>query len=470
MSQFSVKERLSWAMRRSTAREEDAAYCLLGIFGVFMPIIYGEGQENAFRRLLREIKSSTFSEDSSLQYSHDRFELETFLSDLNLSSSTKTLRTHSKATLETDSDDDSDVASIIFSDGEMSNSSASSAGMNPAQTSGIREVSRALLGQGVLEALYTTAVHNLEREKARTHIRGFLKEYGRNLLVEAGRSNLQIQAAKFVRKLAGRIADEISYSVTAFDDTNPPVDTKIAKKDLEGWLSSLQPQSAIAVPAANIESMFEGVDSDDELDNSLQFPNIELVRDFLVHSEAFRTLVKAMRSWLKVSNDHTRDAQMPKFEMPGNLGKITDPDRISTSNLDVSNFHELGGSAGDLAGSKIAHDTVQGTDEDPQADEATSKPIPKGTKSTEQSTVAGILHPHSQQNVPQEAGTRPIALQNYSNVSDLVSGLLEYWGISFFFYDLVEVFVPPVPLGYERFRWRCVSCDFSAQPKFSRSR
>jgi hypothetical protein len=352
----------------------------------------------------------------------------------------------------------------------MSTSSASSAGMNPAQTSGIREVSRALLGQGDLEVLYTTAVHNLERQKARTHIRGFLKEYGRNLLVEAGRSNLQIQAAKFVRKLAGRIADEISFSIIAFDDASPPLDTTIAKKDLEGWLSSLQPQSAMVVSAAKIESMFEGVDSDDELDNSLQFPNIELVRDFLVHSEAFRTLVKAMQSWLKVSNGHTRDGLMPKIEMPGNLGKTADPDRIYTPKLNVSNLHEFGGSDKNLAGSKIVDDTVQGTAGEPQADEATSKPNLKSTKSIEQSTVMGILHPHSQQNVPQEAETRPIALQNYSNVSDLVSGLLDYWGISFFFYDLVEVFVPPVPPGYKRFRWCCVSCNFSPRPRISRPR
>lgn len=47
--------RLSWAAHRQTTVEEDAAYCLLGIFGVFMPLIYGEGRENALRRLEEEI-------------------------------------------------------------------------------------------------------------------------------------------------------------------------------------------------------------------------------------------------------------------------------------------------------------------------------------------------------------------------------------------------------------------------------
>ncbi|KAF1847631.1 HET-domain-containing protein, partial [Cucurbitaria berberidis CBS 394.84] len=51
LSQYSIDERLSWGARRKTKREEDEAYCLLGILGVYMSLIYGEGQENAFARL-----------------------------------------------------------------------------------------------------------------------------------------------------------------------------------------------------------------------------------------------------------------------------------------------------------------------------------------------------------------------------------------------------------------------------------
>jgi hypothetical protein len=45
---------MSWAERRETTREEDQAYSLLGIFDVYMPLIYGEGKEHALERL-REI-------------------------------------------------------------------------------------------------------------------------------------------------------------------------------------------------------------------------------------------------------------------------------------------------------------------------------------------------------------------------------------------------------------------------------
>ncbi|KIN07159.1 hypothetical protein OIDMADRAFT_64423, partial [Oidiodendron maius Zn] len=37
-----VAERMSWASKRTTTRIEDTAYCLLGIFNVNMPLLYGE--------------------------------------------------------------------------------------------------------------------------------------------------------------------------------------------------------------------------------------------------------------------------------------------------------------------------------------------------------------------------------------------------------------------------------------------
>lgn len=53
-SNCSVAQRMSWASRRVTTRAEDLAYCLLGIFEVNMPLLYGEG-DRAFFRLQRKI-------------------------------------------------------------------------------------------------------------------------------------------------------------------------------------------------------------------------------------------------------------------------------------------------------------------------------------------------------------------------------------------------------------------------------
>jgi hypothetical protein len=48
------RDKVRWASRRVTSRGEDIAYCLLGIFNIPMPIIYGEGAESAFFRFQME--------------------------------------------------------------------------------------------------------------------------------------------------------------------------------------------------------------------------------------------------------------------------------------------------------------------------------------------------------------------------------------------------------------------------------
>jgi hypothetical protein len=51
---FSIAQKMSWASKRTTTRVEDRAYSLLGLFGVNMPLLYGEGIR-AFKRLQEEI-------------------------------------------------------------------------------------------------------------------------------------------------------------------------------------------------------------------------------------------------------------------------------------------------------------------------------------------------------------------------------------------------------------------------------
>ncbi|KIK15090.1 hypothetical protein PISMIDRAFT_115816, partial [Pisolithus microcarpus 441] len=51
---LSVAQIMSWAARRKTTRVEDRAYSLMGLFGVNMPMLYGEGKM-AFHRLQLEI-------------------------------------------------------------------------------------------------------------------------------------------------------------------------------------------------------------------------------------------------------------------------------------------------------------------------------------------------------------------------------------------------------------------------------
>lgn len=55
LQEFGIDEKKRWASNRRTKIPEDKAYCLLGIFNVYMPLIYGEG-DNAYARLDMEIR------------------------------------------------------------------------------------------------------------------------------------------------------------------------------------------------------------------------------------------------------------------------------------------------------------------------------------------------------------------------------------------------------------------------------
>lgn len=74
LDRYSVAQRMSWAAFRTTTREEDQAYSLLGIFGINMPMLYGEGSR-AFIRLqeaiiARNSDQSIFAWDDSSEPEH----------------------------------------------------------------------------------------------------------------------------------------------------------------------------------------------------------------------------------------------------------------------------------------------------------------------------------------------------------------------------------------------------------------
>jgi hypothetical protein len=56
LDKFGDEERMSWVASRATTVKEDRVYCLLGIFGVFLPLIHGEGEAHARRRLREELQ------------------------------------------------------------------------------------------------------------------------------------------------------------------------------------------------------------------------------------------------------------------------------------------------------------------------------------------------------------------------------------------------------------------------------
>jgi hypothetical protein len=55
LSHFNIEDRLKWAGTCQITREEDKAYSILGIYDIYMPFIYNEGEKNAFRQLWKEL-------------------------------------------------------------------------------------------------------------------------------------------------------------------------------------------------------------------------------------------------------------------------------------------------------------------------------------------------------------------------------------------------------------------------------
>jgi hypothetical protein len=70
LSNFSISERMRWMRNRQTTLPEDKAYSLFGIFDVQIPLLYGEGEAEAFSRLNEKL-NKTHINDKDMQCLQD---------------------------------------------------------------------------------------------------------------------------------------------------------------------------------------------------------------------------------------------------------------------------------------------------------------------------------------------------------------------------------------------------------------
>jgi hypothetical protein len=63
-------QKMYWASGRETSRVEDTAYCLLSLFGINMPLLYGKGKK-AFQRLQEEIMKTDADESLFARHLHE---------------------------------------------------------------------------------------------------------------------------------------------------------------------------------------------------------------------------------------------------------------------------------------------------------------------------------------------------------------------------------------------------------------
>ncbi|KAI1252351.1 hypothetical protein MGN70_006926 [Eutypa lata] len=311
---------------------------------------------------------------------------------------------------------DDDIESI-FSSNTLSTVPSSA---NPVYTSGIKEVAQALLSQVELKNLYSTAILNLKLRKSRAHIRGCWKEYSRKLAAEVS-NELEQKACKFVEELTGRLADEIRGYIAGFKEVNRPAPTESNKKDLEG------------------------------IEETTNFPRIDQVRDSLLSSQAFKSHLRTLRDWLKVddkspiqagvSGPNASDTQNLSSSHPDKVRSrdpSPSPSQPATSPLDVpSTSHE------EAPG---ISSPIETDDDAPKFSQAPL--ITDEGKGFESHPVTTSTH----QEVPQEVLLKPrraapTSCPRQTSARDLFSGPLDFWGVSFFFYDIIELFVPSIAPG-----------------------
>jgi hypothetical protein len=503
VSGFSIEERISWIKDHKLRREEDESYGLR-ISDTHLPIIYGEEKEDTYRQLwmkMHKFKNSALYTAWAAE-SEGSLHRTSGLGQIRLLNLTQF---GVPAISELDSDNESEFADI-FSDGGMSSSTALTAILNPVQTIGIREVSRALLSDHDWMTMHFELLNCIEPRGLGLHLLSLLYFHGENIFDNA----FEIQATKSApeeRALSPR--------------------TRLEMKDLENWLSTCQTGGNMASREPDlvnlkesVEEIFDEDESDVELDEGLSFPNIDRVREFLLHSEAFQTHVEEMRTWLKMDGSKRKDAgrltgkdadhldvedlteetldiptipEEPQRQMDGN-GKreVEDEVEVDTEHLNVEDINEMLDSptfikelqrqedkdgkrkAEDLTEVDTRHLDIPSSAREPPTDPTTTETCQQQADQEDDPSVETDTQPQhdsGQHNSAREPQARPRSPPPHQapSVRDLISALLEFWGPSFFFHDIIDLFLPSVPPGYRRLRWRCVSHHSPLSPARLRS-
>jgi hypothetical protein len=210
----------------------------------------------------------------------------------------------------------------------------------------------------------------------------------------------------------------------------------------------------------SVDEIFDEGESDEEHDESLSFPNIDRVKDFLLRSEAFQTHVKEMRTWLKMDGSKRKDAR----RLTGKDAEHLIVENVTEETLNSPRISEefpqlMDGNREREAEDSITMDTEY-IDVPISTGQTLMYPEARQEEAEQESdlTAETDKEPHHDSAPEPQPRPRPSPPQQRNSVYDLLSGVLEFWGISFFFHDIVDLFLPSVPSGYRRLRWRCVSC------------
>ena len=212
------------------------------------------------------------------------------------------------------------------------------------QVSTILDFSGLLYQDDEIITLYHQVISRLGSTRFKRNFTRLLKKYSKSLKQEAT-NDLHIQAARFVRQYAHRVANELTNIVRAgYSDYDPALGAqRRISKDKElgrwiephGWLRNAPEK----VPTDEDHgSSFDSSDSSTTSDNvSSSINGLEGIRNFLVSAEAYSILRRDLKQWLNTQAEESyTDDKLTIESIPDAKYSVLISLQIPTRIIDVS--------------------------------------------------------------------------------------------------------------------------------------
>ena len=298
--------KLRWAASRRCSRKEDNSYCLLGIFGLNMPLIYGEGA-NAFLRLQQEIWKKTNDKSLFSWMTQDGQRGKAPPAGASWREITAAFAP-TLAAFKYDLDpivasgDSEDVASMMSADSWASTATGSSATLVGEALAAAEEFVEILRRDGNLNQIFSAAMNHVTLEELKRKIQELLKIYSIDLQQEAS-NGLQKEAVALVRRrrayIAYRICQSYDMSAGRYEDQFAQImqqDPDIHAR-LEEYARTKSRADVEYEPIEDLdtvdtgERLGSGPPSEDEPEQ-LEPTDLDRVKAFMVESAAYERLIQ----------------------------------------------------------------------------------------------------------------------------------------------------------------------------------
>jgi hypothetical protein len=312
LHEASAATKLRWAARRKCSRVEDQSYCLLGIFDLNMPLVYGEGN-NAFLRLQQEIWKKTSDKSLFTWMTREGKRGKApppgaSWREISAAFAPSPAAFWYNLDPNTAGGESDDLASTMSADSRASTATGSSATLVGEALAAAEEFVEILRGDRNLNPIFSTAVNNVTLEELKRKIQELLKIYSIDLQQEAS-NGLQKEAVALVRRrrayIAYRICQSYDTSAGIYEDQFARIIQQ--NPDSHARLEEYAKKMSRADVEYEPMKLLESVDTGDRLDSGppsedeperLEPTDLDRVKAFMIESAAYERLIQNFRDFI----------------------------------------------------------------------------------------------------------------------------------------------------------------------------